>query len=205
MQEFVKWSLEHYEVFLFVGTGLLSLSSKFRKMVKDVIRSVNLSNRFHTAYGDSPAETIKALHEAIQTAHDVLEIRQQISEKYLKIGVYICDLDGKCVWSNEYLNEMFGLDSKDMKGFGWLQAIHPKDRKRVHEEWLYSINENIQYNCEYTVCNPRDGRLIHIRTEAVAVVDEQDTKKCYVGYLYVKSIDDLNCKSCGQKDCTKCK
>lgn len=201
MSKILEWCAEHYELLLFIGTCLLSFSTKFRKMVKDVLRSVNLSNRFHSAYGDTPAETIKALHEAIQTAHDVLEIRQQISEKYLKIGVYICDLDGKCLWSNEYLNEMFGLDSQAMKGFGWLQAIHSKDRKRVHEEWLYSIKEGIQYNCEYTICNLRDGRLIDARTEAVVVIDDNNEKKCYVGYLSIKSVETMNCKQCGVKDC----
>lgn len=195
MQELIKLLTSHYEIIVFLATGLLSLSSKFRKLVTDVIRSISLSNNFYNVYGDSPAKTIKEIYEAIQTAHDVLEIRQQISEKYLKIGVYICDLEGKCSWSNQYLNDMFGLDSEEMKGFGWLRSVSQRDRKRTHEEWLYAVREGIAYSCDYHVHNERDNKKLFVRTEAVSVIDDKNEKKCYVGYLYPileEAIDENN-------------
>ena len=106
--------------------------------------------------------------------------------------MYICDKEGACTWTNEYLNNIFGLDSQEMLGFGWLTSIHRDDRKRVNEEWMYSINNNIPYDSYYLVINSRDNLLINVKTKALAVVDTNDEVQCYIGYLREESRSKLN-------------
>lgn len=194
MADLIQWILNNYGTISAVGASILSTIIILKRWGNHAIRSIMLGNKFYSIFGVDPAKTIKEVHDSIRSAHDVLEIRQQISERYLKIGIYICDLSGKCTWTNDYINEIFGLDSRDMREFGWTSAIHPDDRKRVHEEWLYSINNGISYNCEYTICNEREDIAIEVRTDAVAVINDQGIKQCYVGFLTIYNITDKCCE-----------
>ena len=133
----LKWFIENYGAASLAITTLIGLLLKFRKCAKNAIRTFILSDDFYNLFGDTLASTIKMLHDSVQKSNDILEVRMRISERYLKIGLYVCDLEGKAVWLNDVICEMFGLDSRSMLGFGWLQAIHPCDRERVNEEWIY--------------------------------------------------------------------
>jgi len=193
MKDLVDLISSNYGFISIVLATLFGAAVKFRRHMKNAIRSTMLSNRFHDIFGPTPADAVKILHDTIQTSVGLLEVRQQIAEKYLKIGIYICDLDGKCTWTNDYLNSMFGLDSNEMRGYGWLQAVHPADRQRTNNEWQYAIKNNIAYNCEYTICNKKDCIAIKVLAEAVAVLNDQDEIQCYVGYLGIVGETPLKC------------
>jgi PAS domain S-box-containing protein len=190
----LKWFIENYGAASLAITTLIGLLLKFRKCAKNAIRTFLLSNDFYNLFGDTPASTIKMLHDSVQKSNDILEVRMRISERYLKIGLYVCDLEGKAVWLNDVICEMFGLDSRSMLGFGWLQAIHQHDRERVNEEWMYAINKELTYNSSYTICNCRSNISLNVKTTAIAVVDDKGKNVCYVGYLEVKNIAGLDCE-----------
>lgn len=188
----IKFLMDNYGIVSAAGTAVLTSFLLLKKWAKNAIRTFTLSDRFHDLYGDDPAEKIKNTQELHRYAKDLLSVRVSISEQWLKIGVYICNKEGECTWTNEYLNNMFGLDSQDMLGFGWLTSIHRDDRKRVNEEWLYSINNNIPYDSSYLLINARDNLLISVKTKALAVVDNNEEVQCYIGYLREESRSKLN-------------
>ena len=179
----IKSIIENYGTITAVVVGLFTFIARCRRYIKNAIRSFVLGDRFHVVFGDSPAEAIKAIHDAIQTSYEVCELRQQITERNIQIGIFICDTKGRCTWSNSYLNELFCLDSKDMMGFGWIQAIHSSDRKRVNDHWLYSIQNDLAYDCDYTLINKRDHLLHDVTATAIAVKDDSGFVQCYVGYI----------------------
>ena len=72
-----------------------------------------------------------------------------------------------------------------MKGFGWLNSIDQIDRERVHKTWLYSVNNNIPYDCSYTIINQRNKNLYKVSAQAISVVDDNDQVVCYVGYITI--------------------
>lgn len=179
----VSWLFDNYGL---ITAGLSTAVGTFlflKKWIKNAIRSFNLSDKFHTIFGDNPADKIKEDQELHRFAKDLLEIRLSISEQWLKIGVYICDKNGACTWTNDHINNTFGLDSQDMLGCGWLSSIDNSDRKRVNDEWVYAIANKIPYDAEYKVVNLRDNLIISVKTKALAVVDQDDNVKCYIGYL----------------------
>lgn len=184
--DILKYVLDNYGTISLLVVTVVGFIVKFRRFIKNAIKSFMLGNRFYAVYGEDPVQAIKQIHEAIQNAHNTLEIRQSISEKYLKIGVYICSTTGKCIWANDQICEIFGLDSSDMKDFGWLSSIETSERKRVHENWMYAVTNQISYTESYVVCNHRNGEKIKISTEAIAVVDDSDEIQCYVGYITIK-------------------
>lgn len=192
--EILKWLTENYG-WLSISIGILfGLFIKCRRHINDTICTLIFGRRIHILFGENPADSIKAIIETIQASHDLMQVRQQISEQKLQIGVYVCGLDGRCKWSNESLNIMFGLDSSEVKGFGWLAAIHTDDRQRVHGQWMYAIKEKIAYNAEYTICNHRENTTIEVVTEAIGVTNDSGEIQCYVGYLTVKRIIQEPCK-----------
>lgn len=191
ISDVVSWLVSNYGIVTAGITTAISLILFLKKWVKNAIRSFHLSNKFHSIFGDSPAEKIRDTQDLYDAAKGLLEARVSISEQWLKIGVYICDKDGACTWTNEHINNIFGLDSQNMLGFGWLSSIDQNDRKRVNEEWLYSIHNKIPYTSSYLIRNTRDNLLISIKTKALAVVDSDDEVHCYIGYLTEQSRSPL--------------
>lgn len=191
MSDLISWLITNHGIVTAGVTAAIASILFLKKWTKNAIRSFHLSNKFHSIFGDDPAEKIRNTQDLYDAAKNLLQARVSISEQWLKIGVYICDKDGACTWTNEHLNNIFGLDSKDMLGFGWLAAIDQGDRKRVNEEWIYAINNNIPYSSSYFVRNNRDNLLISVKTKALAVVDSDDEVHCYIGYLEERSRSPL--------------
>ena len=184
MNETLTWAVNNYATILSGITFLFGIAVVCKKWIVSGIRSINLSSRFHVHFGNYPADKIKEIHETIRKSHNILEIRQSISEKYLQIGIFMCEAEtGKCLWSNDYLNEFFGLDSASMRGFDWLLAIDEDERARVHELWMAAVKNKTPYDCEYTVINQRDSSKRCVTAHAIAVLDESDKIVCYVGYI----------------------
>ena len=42
---------------------------------------------------------------------------------------------GLCVYTNEQTSMITGYSSEEMRGMGWVKAIHPEDRRRVTAKW----------------------------------------------------------------------
>jgi PAS domain S-box-containing protein len=49
-----------------------------------------------------------------------------------------------------------GQTEEEVRGYGWVEAIHPDDRERVRKTWLDAYNRSRHYACEYRV-RGRDG------------------------------------------------
>lgn len=192
--DIIKSIIENYGTISVIVIGVFAFITKCRRYIKNAIRSLVLGDRFHVVFGENPAEAIKAIHDAIQTSYEVCELRQQITERHIKIGIFICDTKGRCTWSNSYINELFCLDSKDMMGFGWLQAIEQSDRKRVNDHWIYSVENDIAYDCDYTIVNKRDNKLIDVTATAMAVKNDENIVQCYVSYIKVNRIREKESK-----------
>lgn len=183
----LQWVAENYATLLAIGSFAVGVIVFIKKWVGNIIRYFSVSHDLHSNFGDSPGAKIKEVHDSIKKSHNSLEIRQSISEKYLQIGIFMCEPEtGKCIWTNDHLNEVFGLDSSEMKGNGWLQAIDEHDRERVYNTWVYSIKNKIPYSCDYKIKNQRDDSIINVDATAISVYNEENEIICYVGYITKK-------------------
>lgn len=184
MEDILKWGAENYGTILSAGTMFFGIVVFCRKWITNAIRGINLSVRVHDIFGDSPAEKLKAVHDAITKSCSIFEIRQSIIENHLQMGIYFCDSEtGHCFWTNEYLNELFGLDSQAMKDFGWMRSIHEDDRDRVHRVWIDALKDRTPYLCRYRLVSHRSGIEKKVETYAIAVMDDNKKILFYVGYV----------------------
>ena len=136
----------------------------------------------HELFGDNPIEELHRLCVDTRASVGEIEIRQRIAERHLTIGVYVTDTAGRCTWANDYLCDAFGIDSSDMRGFGWLSAILENERFRVHQVWSSAVENQLPYEQHYTVA-PRDGRANWRAYTEAWPVRVAEKIICYVGYV----------------------
>lgn len=185
MKDIINFLISNYGTITIICSTLLGAIYFLRKWITNGIKSIKLSDSFHEHFGDFPAEKIKELHNAIARSSDTLELRQSISEKHIGIGIYICEAEtGRCLWSNECLNELFEIDSADMKGYGWAAPICSEDSSRVLDVWRAAVRNNDPYYATYKIKGKISGRTKEITTHAIAVTDDKEQIMCYVGYIY---------------------
>lgn len=183
--DIVKFCISNYPTITVIGSTILAALYFLRKWITNGIKSVKLSNSFHEHFGDFPASKIKELHNTITRCSNTLELRQSISEKHIGIGIYICEAEtGRCLWSNDLLNELYEMDSSDIKGFGWAGTIVESDSIRILDIWRAAVKHNNPYYATYKIKGRISGRTKEVTTHAIAVTDESGQIMCYVGYIY---------------------
>jgi PAS domain S-box-containing protein len=75
-----------------------------------------------------------------------------------------------------------GQSPSETQGSGWLDAIHPDDRDRVHELRSRSLAEKSVYRASYRL-RMQDGRYDRFLSQAVPVLDDKGTLVEWVGAL----------------------
>jgi PAS domain S-box-containing protein len=48
-----------------------------------------------------------------------------------RVAIYQSDAQGRCVYVNSALCELFEMSEREALGLGWLDRVHPDDRERV--------------------------------------------------------------------------
>ncbi len=56
--------------------------------------------------------------------------------------------DGRITYLNPYWYDYTGLSERKALGDGWIEAVHPEDRKRVLESWQTAVREGTDYVLE---------------------------------------------------------
>ena len=75
----------------------------------------------------------------------------QPSPKLPRVAIYQTDSQGRCVYVNAALCELFGMSEKDALGVGWLDRVHPEDRDRVSAARQYATSTIPVFHIEYRV------------------------------------------------------
>lgn len=191
MQEIIELFLKHYATISVISSTLIGSIYFLRKWISNGIKSIKLSISFYEYFGDFPAKKIKEVHDAIVRSCNTLDLRQQIADTHIKIGVYICEVEtGKCTWTNYFLNQLFEMDSIDMKGYGWGSAILNDDRINTLDIWRAAVKNRDPYYATYKIKGKISGKIKEVTTHAIAALDDDGQIICYVGYLY--EINSIN-------------
>lgn len=96
------------------------------------------------------------------------------------VGVFYTDANCNCQYINQRLSQMIGMTLPSAMGRGWLDGLHPEDRDRVADEWLYAINHQIPFVSEFRLQRP-DGSVTWVFGQSVAEGSGED--RAYIGTL----------------------
>jgi len=86
------------------------------------------------------------------------------------LGIFVSDIDGECVYTNEAYHKISGLNLEQTLGTNWSMAIHPDDRQRVLHEWRSAALGEAKFKSEARFLRA-DGSIVWARLNAAAMLD----------------------------------
>lgn len=122
-------------------------------------------------------ERLKAEEEIIQS-----ESRFRTLTENAPVGIFQTNIDGNCVYINEYWLEISGFTMAESLGRGWADALHPEDRERVTSEWNNSVENGIEFKSEYRLLS-KEGKTTLVQGRAIGLKDSTGLKYGYIGTL----------------------
>lgn len=99
------------------------------------------------------------------------------------LPLYECNLAGDCIWSNEALQELFGMNGYEISGDGWLSSLHPEDILPTIKKWQASVGDWVPYKARYRVINQKTNQISYCETSAIPICDENGNKVSYLGKI----------------------
>jgi PAS domain S-box-containing protein len=76
--------------------------------------------------------------------------------------------------------EVTGQTFDQLKGYGWLDVVHPADRDRVYAEWQEALRESKPFITEYRI-RTRDGSYRWFAVRGYAMHDERGVVREWIG------------------------
>lgn len=86
------------------------------------------------------------------------------------LGIFVSDVHGECVYTNEAYHTISGLNLEQTLGTNWLMAIHPDDRQRVLVEWRTAALGKEKFTSKARFLRA-DGSVVWTRLNAAAMLD----------------------------------
>lgn len=101
------------------------------------------------------------------------------------LAIYECDINGSCVFTNQTLQNLFGLNNSRMLGDGWLSALHPDDIVSTHAKWQSTVRQWVPYRSRYRVINQITNQTTLCESFAVPIRDNDGIIISYLGVIKV--------------------
>jgi PAS domain S-box-containing protein len=87
-----------------------------------------------------------------------------------RVAIYQSDAQGRCVYVNAALCELFEITEKDALGIGWFDRVHPEDRERVAAGRKHAASPIPVFYLDYRVRLP-SGKTVWVAAFSTALMD----------------------------------
>jgi PAS domain S-box-containing protein len=140
------------------------------------------------AYLAQPVEP----RELLATVRALLRVREaesvvRQSEERLRVlaaatadVVWTTDAEGRIVEDLPQWRDLTGQTAEEVRGWGWLDALHPDDRERTAQLWKDAVRRQGTYDVEYRV-RMRDGGYRAFTSRGVPVMEPGGGIREWVG------------------------
>ena len=68
-----------------------------------------------------------------------------------RVAIYQSDAQGRCVYVNSALCELFEMSEREVLGLGWLDRVHPDDRERVAAARRHAVSAIPVFYLQYRI------------------------------------------------------
>jgi diguanylate cyclase (GGDEF)-like protein/PAS domain S-box-containing protein len=113
--------------------------------------------------------------KATRLALTLSEVRFRTMSDASPLGIFVSDVHGECVYTNEAYHQISGLNLEQTLGTNWSTAIHPDDRQRVLVEWRAAAQGEASFKTEARFLRA-DGSVVWARLNAAAMLDGQRSR-----------------------------
>ncbi|WP_452227500.1 PAS domain S-box protein [Lacinutrix cladophorae] len=97
------------------------------------------------------------------------------------VGIFKTEKDGSCNFVNEQWIEYSGIPFKEAMGFGWSNAIHPKDKNRVLKAWEAFVFTEKKYDIDLRFFNKKKNKTTWLRVKSEKLYDANHVLYGYIG------------------------
>jgi PAS domain S-box-containing protein len=94
--------------------------------------------------------------------------------------VWICDAEGRLVEDIPWWREFTHQRADELLGHGWLDAVHPDDRRLVEEAWAESVDHGKLFDVEYRIVDPR-GEVRNLEVRGAPVRNDDGAIAEWIG------------------------
>ncbi|AKU97562.1 sensory box histidine kinase/response regulator [Labilithrix luteola] len=94
--------------------------------------------------------------------------------------IWTTDAEGNVVEPIPGWQALTGQSFEDVRGFGWLNAVHPEDRATTLASWHAAVQSRETFECERRI-RRKDGEWRHMFARAVPILDEGGRIREWVG------------------------
>ncbi len=128
------------------------------------------------------------------------EALRQSEERYRSLVaattnyVWTTNAEGENLTSSEFLQTLSARDAEELRGWGWLDCVHPDDRERVRQEWMQALATKSLYESEHRF-QASDGNYRDFLVRAVPVKEADGSIREWVGTC----TDITECKQAQEK------
>ncbi|GAB4477379.1 MAG: hypothetical protein OHK0044_23780 [Burkholderiaceae bacterium] len=129
------------------------------------------------------AESFNRLQDAQIRLSETLAAREAFHRSLSEnspLAVFVADEGGDWTYVNRRLEQLFGRRFESLAGDGWLQAVHPEDRRRVAQEWTAALRGNRPLEGRWRLAV--DGSTVWVQVQA-APLPEHASAGGFVGAL----------------------
>ena len=96
------------------------------------------------------------------------------------VGIYRTAPDGSCYFVNHEWLRITGLSAAEAMGYGWVNGIHPDDRKFLAQAWQEFTEGKRTFDLTYRFLRP-NGDVRWVNGQAIAVRDVNGQVQGYLG------------------------
>ncbi len=122
---------------------------------------------------------------SMRSHYDSLEALRQSEERYRSLVIATSQI----VWTTDAQGQVVdippwraytGQSPAEVKGWGWLMAVHPEDRERTTMAWKEALETKSLYDTEYRI-RAIDGNYRYFAVRGVPVIVADGTIREWVG------------------------
>jgi PAS domain S-box-containing protein len=123
---------------------------------------------------------IRQHYRAVEAALKQNEARYRSLTLATSQAVWIASAEGQVIEDIPSWRSLTGQSEADVKGWGWLDAVHPEDRARTAKNWTEAIRTKSFYQIEYRM-RVADGNYRDFAVRGVPIIDDNGAIREWVG------------------------
>ena len=98
-------------------------------------------------------------------------------------AVFLADSDGQITMTNRAHSYLTGFRADQLEGIGWINVIHPDDRKALMSKWRAAVDGKYGLNEPMVRYVTPNGRTYHISVDVFKQLDPKGGLRGYLGLV----------------------
>lgn len=128
------------------------------------------------------------LNDRFNSIEKDMWLRRERHRLYMELdneAIFELDANGQCVWVSEAWMEIFGQNSVEASGNGWLAGINVLDRDKITNEWTNVLKQKRQFKMKFRV--KENGKTTLVKCVILPIKDHSNEVYGYLGKINIQN------------------